>query len=107
VQSGTAPLGQLPGTGNEVGVNVGLAHVRNPEAFFPRRLEITVDVPVGVYHHRPPSGRTSDQVTRLGELGFEEPAEDQARPPRFASRRTNLRPDHTSSMAQTFTSTRP
>jgi hypothetical protein len=82
VELSSGPMRQLPGSGHEVGMDVGLGHVRDPEPLLGRRLEIALHVPARIDHDPLPGGLAANEVTRLGEPGIEETAKDQVRPPR-------------------------
>src|SRR3954462_39024 len=72
IQSRAGAMGQLPGTRDEVSMNMGLGHVRNSESLVVRRLNIGIDVAVRIDDERLTAGRTADEVTGLGELGVVE-----------------------------------
>jgi hypothetical protein len=76
VEMSARTMRQLPHTGDEVGVDVGLGHVGDAEPFAVCSPEIAVQIPVGIDDQRFPTRRTADQVTCLRELGVEEAFED-------------------------------
>src|SRR4051812_47964927 len=88
-------------------MDVGFRDVRDPKMFLCRRPEILIDRAAGIDDQRFSAGRAAQEETRLRQLGVEESAKDHDLCDLFATLRTNFNPDHTSSIAQTLTSTRP
>src|SRR3982751_5473293 len=88
-------------------MDVGLGDVADPEMVFCSGPKILVDRSARADHQCFLARLTTHQVAGLGELGVEESFEDHRGFDRFCSLRTNLRPDQTSSIAQTLMSTSP
>ncbi len=67
-QGRPAGAGQLPGAGDEVGVDVRLGDVRDPQTLLLRRSQVGVHPAVGIHDHRLARGRATDQIRGLGQL---------------------------------------
>jgi hypothetical protein len=69
-------MSQLAGTGDKVGMDVRLGDVSDFEPFGIGRLEVGVDIPVGVHHESLATPSTTDEVARLSKFGVVEAAEE-------------------------------
>jgi hypothetical protein len=69
-------VGQFPGTGYEVGVDVGLGDMHESEILLPGSIEVLVYCPVGVDDNRFTAGGAPNEVARLRQLWIEQAPED-------------------------------
>ena len=67
---------KLPGSRNEVRVDMGLRNVPDPHALGGGRLEVRLHVAGGVDDHGLTRGRAADEVARLRELFVVNPPEN-------------------------------
>ncbi len=72
---------QLPGAGNEVGVDVRLGDVSDSQPLLLRRSHVGVHPAIGIDHHRFACGGAADQVRRLSQLVVVKPPEQHRRLP--------------------------
>src|SRR5689334_3133941 len=107
IEPGSGSLRELPGTRDEISVDVGLSYVRDPKMVFSRGPQISIERSIGIDDQRLSALRAADQVAGLCQFGIKEPFEDHRLFDRLLSRRTNLSPDQVWSTAQTLTSTSP
>ena len=68
VQARARPVGELASAGLEVGVDVGLGHVRDPQAVARGEGDEGLDVATRVDHERLAGGLATDEVARLREV---------------------------------------
>ncbi len=76
VEARSRPVGQLPGSRHEVGMDVRLRGVLDPETLALRRPHVRLDVPVRVHDQCLSRRLAADQVARLGQLLVVEALQD-------------------------------
>ena len=75
-QPGTGPPRELARAGDEIGVDVGFSHVRDPKPFGLGGLEVGLDAAIRVHHQRLAGGLAAEEVTGLRELVVVEASEE-------------------------------
>ena len=81
VRAAAVPVHELAAPRQEVGVDVGLGHGRDPESLPPRNRHVPVHVPFGVDQHGLPGALAPDEVRVLGQFAVDDLPEEHLRFP--------------------------
>ncbi len=70
---------EMPGSGEVVGLDVGLEHVRDAHVLLRGGLEVGLDVGLWIHHSAAPCPPSAEEIARAAGLGREELTEDHGR----------------------------
>src|SRR5690606_36346395 len=76
---GASAVGELPCAGDEIRMHVRVDRVRDREPVLPRKLDVVIDVALGVDDRRDAGDRIADEVGVVGDAAGLELLEDYAR----------------------------